>query len=602
MARNTGGNRGRRSQERSLGYPVTAAASTARMRSGARVVAASSRCVLVRRCSPSPSGGRRAEAVQRQGNEQGRSLRARRSSPRSLQRACSGRIRSEMVDVIVQSCDERLDVETKDREEGSGDEPASKLESVASELVKRQFDAVRSARRISMKLASVSSGLIVHRPDAPMRPRGAAPDTAELATAPTSSQLWPYESGVSTLWTATPRRPTIAIVDSGIDASAPTSPVASSAQVNFVTLGRPELAPATGAVTARSSPASRRARLRATPAPLRSADIVSLDVMDDQGQAKTSDVIAAAEWILQNKATYNIRVANFSLHSGCSGRTSSVDPLEQAVEKLWLTGVVVVAAAGNYGIAGGPSGVQLRSRQRPVRDHGRRGRHRRHLEAERRRRGAPWSAYGHTPDGFLKPEICAPGRYMVGPIPAGSTLAAQKADKLVGARLHRSSPARRSRHRWSRVSRRRSLARHPSWTPDQVKGALMRRARAVPHGLGRLVRRRPGQRRAVGAGDGEHAPNPNQALEQVPVTTARRRDDGVRRGLAGRTCPGATSPGTRSPGATCPGATSPGMRSPGATSPGRTCPGAMSPGRTSRGRTAAGATPPGRRRLRADAG
>ena len=31
----------------------------------------------------------------------------------------------------------------------------------------------------------------------------------------------------------------------------------------------------------------------------------------------------------------------------------------------------------------------------------------------------------------MKPEICAPGRYMVGPIPAGSTLAAQKADKLV---------------------------------------------------------------------------------------------------------------------------------------------------------------------------
>ena len=44
---------------------------------------------------------------------------------------------------------------------------------------------------------------------------------------------------------------------------------------------------------------------------------------------------------------------------------------------------------------------------------------------------APWSAYGRTPDGFWKPEICAPGRYMVGPIPTGSTLAAQKADKLV---------------------------------------------------------------------------------------------------------------------------------------------------------------------------
>ena len=29
--------------------------------------------------------------------------------------------------------------------------------------------------------------------------------------------------------------------------------------------------------------------------------------MNDQGQAKTSDVITAAQWILDNKAKYNIR-------------------------------------------------------------------------------------------------------------------------------------------------------------------------------------------------------------------------------------------------------------------------------------------------------
>ena len=46
------------------------------------------------------------------------------------------------------------------------------------------------------------------------------------------------------------------------------------------------------------------------------AGIVSLDVMDDQGMARTSDVIAAAQWILKNHRSYNIRVANFSLHSG----------------------------------------------------------------------------------------------------------------------------------------------------------------------------------------------------------------------------------------------------------------------------------------------
>ena len=56
--------------------------------------------------------------------------------------------------------------------------------------------------------------------------------------------------------------------------------------------------------------------------------------MDDSGSGKTSDVIAAAEWIYQNKATYNIRVANFSLHTGAVNHFW-LDPLNVAVTKLW---------------------------------------------------------------------------------------------------------------------------------------------------------------------------------------------------------------------------------------------------------------------------
>ena len=81
------------------------------------------------------------------------------------------------------------------------------------------------------------------------------------------------------------------------------------------------------------------------------AGIVSLDVMDDQGMARTSDVIAAAQWILRNHRAYNIRVANFSLHSA-TPTSFRWDPLDKAVEKLWFDGVVVVAAAGNQGQGG----------------------------------------------------------------------------------------------------------------------------------------------------------------------------------------------------------------------------------------------------------
>ena len=39
-----------------------------------------------------------------------------------------------------------------------------------------------------------------------------------------------------------------------------------------------------------------------------------------------------------------------------------------------------------------------------------------------RRHRAPWSAYGYTLDGFAKPDIGAPGRSLVGPVPTLSTM------------------------------------------------------------------------------------------------------------------------------------------------------------------------------------
>ena len=44
---------------------------------------------------------------------------------------------------------------------------------------------------------------------------------------------------------------------------------------------------------------------------------------------------------------------------------------------------------------------------------------------------APWSSYGHTAEGFAKPELSAPGRLIVGPLAAGSTLAQTFPDRVV---------------------------------------------------------------------------------------------------------------------------------------------------------------------------
>ena len=46
---------------------------------------------------------------------------------------------------------------------------------------------------------------------------------------------------------------------------------------------------------------------------------------------------------------------------------------------------------------------------------------------------APWSAYGYTLDGFAKPDIGAPGRYLTGPVPATSTMALERPERVTAA-------------------------------------------------------------------------------------------------------------------------------------------------------------------------
>ena len=68
-------------------------------------------------------------------------------------------------------------------------------------------------------------------------------------------------------------------------------------------------------------------------------------------------MIAAADWILANKDHVQHPRRQLLAPLGRSRTASCFDPLDKAVERLWFSGVVVVAAAGNYGVDGQPSGV-----------------------------------------------------------------------------------------------------------------------------------------------------------------------------------------------------------------------------------------------------
>ena len=305
--------------------------------------------------------------------------------------------------------------------------------------------------------------------------------TTDEATKPlntyTSNQLWPYEAGFNRLWGGA-SMPTIAIVDSGIDTSRADFDQRVVAQVDLVSTGKPNAAgDGRGHGTFVAGIAAGSAPGYAGGAP--TAKLVSVDVLDDSGTGFTSDVIEGAEWVLANKDKYGIRVANFSLHSGGVSKFYD-DPLNKAVNQLWFNGIVVVAAAGNYGVAGGASDVPHAPANNPfVITVGALDTAGTMLVGDDRQ--PSWSAYGRTPDGFWKPEVCAPGRYMIGPVSAGSTLAAQRPEQVRGNGYMELSGTSFAAPVVSALAAH-VLARNPGYTPGQVKGAIMANTRAVPQG------------------------------------------------------------------------------------------------------------------------
>ena len=79
-----------------------------------------------------------------------------------------------------------------------------------------------------------------------------------------------------------------------------------------------------------------------------SAHLVSLKVLDAQGRGVISNVIAALEWVVLNKAAYNVRVVNLSVGAAVT-ESFRTDPLTLAAKRAVDSGLVVVTAAGNLG-------------------------------------------------------------------------------------------------------------------------------------------------------------------------------------------------------------------------------------------------------------
>lgn len=141
-----------------------------------------------------------------------------------------------------------------------------------------------------------------------------------------------------------------------------------------------------------------------------SQHFVDVRVIGPQGWGRTSDLIRAVGWVVENKDRYHIRIANLSLgHPPVDSYLK--DPLCQAVRRMVDAGIVTIVSAGNLGktekfpkIWGGvtspgiePSVITVG----PVNNHG--------TLTHRDDTSTSYGSRGPTIDGFFKPDLVAPG-------------------------------------------------------------------------------------------------------------------------------------------------------------------------------------------------
>ena len=210
------------------------------------------------------------------------------------------------------------------------------------------------------------------------------------------------------------------------------------------------------------------------------ANIVDVRVIDATGSSNISTVLRGLQWVLANRATYNIRVVNLSLGAPAAA-SYTLDPLATAAEILTFAGIVVVVAAGNTGPNAGtimsPGYDPYVITVGAVDDNGTVGTEDDSI--------ASFSSRGPTADGATKPDLVAPGRKMVSLRSPGSALDQLFPERAVTA----TNSATADYFRLSGTSMAAPvvagaialmLERNPSLSPEQVKQHLRATATPVP--------------------------------------------------------------------------------------------------------------------------
>jgi serine protease AprX len=212
------------------------------------------------------------------------------------------------------------------------------------------------------------------------------------------------------------------------------------------------------------------------------ANLLSLRVSDDAGKATESDVVAAMQWVLDNKTKFNIRVVNLSINSSVE-QSYHNSPLSAAAEILWFNKIVVVASAGNRTWKQGYNPVNTAPANDPfvitVGASMETGSWLKAFGDWATDYEAPFSAHGVTADGYTKPDIVAPGTSVISVLAPKSPWVTEQDHRLVanGQYIWLSGTSMSTPMVTGAVAL--LLQDEPNLTPDQVKYRLTHAARSV---------------------------------------------------------------------------------------------------------------------------
>jgi serine protease AprX len=212
------------------------------------------------------------------------------------------------------------------------------------------------------------------------------------------------------------------------------------------------------------------------------AALVGIKAFDAEGKATYADVIRGIDWALQVKDQINLRVLNMSF-SGPARSYYWEDPLNQAVMKAWQAGIVVVASAGNNGpdpmTIGVPGNVPYVITVGAMTDN--------YTESDSSDdKLATFSAAGPTFEGFVKPEIVAPGGHLSGLMAFDTQIVQEHPEFHDGGKYFEMSGTSQAAGVVSGVAAL-ILSQDPSLTPDEVKCRLMDSAHAAFNDKGELA-------------------------------------------------------------------------------------------------------------------